>query len=165
NADLARYAVDTLVASKIRCVPCGGDRRQVGGRAGLQHVAAVSVPGGRGRDECGGARPRPASDMSSSVPAFLSPRGRSRWPREGSLTYSSAVHSMMSHPAARWGFEIDATEGGTHLRQWATLGPGPSGLTPAIEAMPDKEEWFVAHRLAEHQANMRRCVTGIKELA
>ena len=44
------------------------------------------------------------------------------------------------HPAARWGFEIEATEGGTHLRQWATLGPGPSGLTPAIEAMPGKEE-------------------------
>jgi len=68
-------------------------------------------------------------------------------------------------PAARWGFEIEATEGGTYLRQWATLGPGPSGLTPAIEAMPDKEERIIARRLAEHQANMRRCVTGIKELA
>lgn len=69
------------------------------------------------------------------------------------------------HPAARWGFEIEAAEGGTHLRQWATLGPGPSGLTPAIEAMPGKEERIIARRLAEHQANMRRCVTGIKELA
>jgi hypothetical protein len=53
----------------------------------------------------------------------------------------------------------------TRLRQWAVLGPGPSGLTPAIEARPDKEERIVARRLAEHEANMRRCLAGIKELA
>ena len=69
------------------------------------------------------------------------------------------------HPAARWGFELDAEDGGTRLRQWAVLGPGPSGLTPAIEAMPDKEERIVARRLAEHEANMQRCLAGIKELA
>jgi hypothetical protein len=45
------------------------------------------------------------------------------------------------------------------------LGPGPSGLTPAIEARPDKEERIVARRLAEHEANMQRCLAGIKELA
>jgi hypothetical protein len=70
-----------------------------------------------------------------------------------------------SFPAARWGFELDAENGGTRLRQWAVLGPGPSGLTPAIEAMPDKEERIVGRRLAEHEANMRRCLAGIKELA
>ena len=53
---------------------------------------------------------------------------------------------------------------GTRLRQWATLGPGPSGLTPAIKAMPDKEERIIARRLAEHEANMRRCLDGIKNL-
>ena len=42
--------------------------------------------------------------------------------------------------------------------------PRPSGLTPAIEAMPDKEE-ADHRRLAEHEANMRRCLAGIKELA
>jgi hypothetical protein len=31
--------------------------------------------------------------------------------------------------------------------------------------MPDKEERIVARRLAEHEANMRRCVEGIKSLA
>ena len=71
----------------------------------------------------------------------------------------------LDHPAARWGFELEPDGGGTLLRQWAVLGPGPSGLTPAIEAMPDKEERIVAHRLAEHAANMRRCLAGIKQLA
>ena len=70
-----------------------------------------------------------------------------------------------SYPSARWGFELEAEDGGTCLRQWATLGPAPSGLTPAITAMPDKEERIVARRLAEHEANMRRCVEGIKALA
>jgi hypothetical protein len=70
-----------------------------------------------------------------------------------------------ARPSARWGFELEPDDGGTRLRQWAVLGPGPSGLTPAIEAMPDKEERIVARRLAEHEANMRRCLAGIKELA
>jgi Polyketide cyclase / dehydrase and lipid transport len=70
-----------------------------------------------------------------------------------------------AYPSARWGFELEARGGGTRLRQWATLGPAPSGLTPAITAMPDKEERIVARRLAEHEANMRRCVEGIKALA
>ncbi|MBV9793370.1 MAG: SRPBCC family protein [Actinobacteria bacterium] len=68
-------------------------------------------------------------------------------------------------PAARWGFELEPDGAGTLLRQWAVLGPGRSGLTPAIEARPDKEERIVARRLAEHEANMNRCLAGIKELA
>jgi hypothetical protein len=70
-----------------------------------------------------------------------------------------------AYPAARWGFELEAEDGGTRLAQWATLGPAPSGLTPAITAMPDKEERIVARRLTEHEANMRRCLAGIKALA
>ena len=45
------------------------------------------------------------------------------------------------------------------------MGPAPSGLTPAIVAMPDKEERIVARRLREHEANMRLCVEGIRALA
>lgn len=70
-----------------------------------------------------------------------------------------------AHPSARWGFELEAVGEGTRLAQWGTLGPAPSGLTPAILAMPDKEERIVARRLAEHEANMRRCIEGIKGLA
>jgi hypothetical protein len=69
------------------------------------------------------------------------------------------------YPSGRWGFELQPEDGGTLLAQWAVLGPAPSGLTPAIVAMPDKEERIVARRLHEHEANMRRCVEGIKALA
>jgi hypothetical protein len=45
------------------------------------------------------------------------------------------------------------------------MGPAPSGLSIAIEAMPDKEEKIIARRLAEHERNMRANLEGIKLLA
>lgn len=70
-----------------------------------------------------------------------------------------------SFPAATWRFELEPDRGGTRLRQWARMGPGPSGLTSAIRAMPEKEERIVARRLAEWRANMQATVEGIKGLA
>jgi hypothetical protein len=67
--------------------------------------------------------------------------------------------------AARWRFELEPEGDGAWLRFGAEMGPGPSGLTPAIEKMPEREEDIVAHRLGEWQANMRRTVEGIKALA
>jgi hypothetical protein len=68
-------------------------------------------------------------------------------------------------PSASWRFVLEPVDGGTLLRQWMRMGPAPSGLTPAIEARPDKEERIVARRLAEHRANMQRTVEGVKQLA
>jgi len=45
------------------------------------------------------------------------------------------------------------------------LGPGPSGISYAIESMPDKESRILRRRLAEHQANMQATIAGIKNLA
>ncbi len=67
--------------------------------------------------------------------------------------------------AARWRFDLAAGGGGSTLRFSAEMGPGPSGLTPAIERMPDREEDIVARRLDEWTANMQRTIDGIKELA
>ena len=53
----------------------------------------------------------------------------------------------------------------TRLRQWARLGPGPSGLSMAIESMPDKEQRIIARRLEEHRTNMTATLAGIKDLA
>jgi uncharacterized protein YndB with AHSA1/START domain len=69
------------------------------------------------------------------------------------------------HPSASWGFELETEGQAVRLHQWARLGPAPSGLTPAIVAMPDKEERIVARRLEEHRANMQLTVEGIKALA
>ena len=70
--------------------------------------------------------------------------------------------------AARWRFDLDPAAGQpSHctLRFSAEMGPGPSGLTPAIERMPDREEEIVSRRLSEWTENMQRTVEGIKDLA
>jgi len=68
-------------------------------------------------------------------------------------------------PSAVWRFELAPEGDGTRLRYSAQMGPGPSGLTPAIEKMPDKEEKIIARRLEEWEANMTATISGIKELA
>ena len=70
-----------------------------------------------------------------------------------------------AHPSAVWRFELTPEGDGTRLRYWARMGPGPSGLTPAIEKMPDKEEKIIARRLEEWHTNMATTVAGIKGLA
>ena len=69
--------------------------------------------------------------------------------------------------AARWRFTVEpaADDDGSTLRFDARMGPGKSGLTPAIERMPDREEEIVDGRLAEWRGNMQRTVDGIKGLA
>ena len=68
-------------------------------------------------------------------------------------------------PAASWLFELTPAGDGTTVRQWARLGPGPSGLSPAIRRMPDKEERIVAGRLREWRAAMERNLAAFKETA
>jgi len=85
---------------------------------------------------------------------------------EPNVRFGWAVGDDEETAAARWRFEIDALHGRRcRLRQSVRLGPGPSGLTPAIEAMPDKEAKIIHRRQDEHLANMQRCVEGIKGLA
>ncbi|MFD3509824.1 SRPBCC family protein [Nocardia sp. NPDC058666] len=57
--------------------------------------------------------------------------------------------------SATWGFEVDPAREGTLVRQWAKLGPGPSGLSLAIAAKPELEGRIVARRLVEWADSMR----------
>ena len=75
------------------------------------------------------------------------------------------VTSNIDHPGAQWLFELAPIESGTRLRYSLILGPGPSGLSPAIERMPDKEPRILRRRIDEHRANMQRVVDGIKHAA
>lgn len=68
-------------------------------------------------------------------------------------------------PGARWRFDLEPIEGGTRLRYSMSMGPGPSGISVAIESMPDKEPRILHRRVGEHHANMARTVDGIRELA
>jgi hypothetical protein len=45
------------------------------------------------------------------------------------------------------------------------MGPARSGLSLAIDRMPEKEERIVARRLREFEESMRATVEGIKRLA
>jgi Polyketide cyclase / dehydrase and lipid transport len=75
------------------------------------------------------------------------------------------VVGSVEEPAALWRFDIGPDGGqGVVLRQTFTLGPGPSGLTPALEAMPEKADRILARRLQEHGANMRATLEGIRGL-
>lgn len=69
------------------------------------------------------------------------------------------------HPAATWRFTLEAADGGTRLTEWVRLGPGPSGLSPAIERMPDKEQKIVFVRLREFERNMTTTLAAIKARA
>jgi len=71
-----------------------------------------------------------------------------------------------AHPGARWTLEtiaVDPTS--TRLRHSLVLGPGPSGLTAALERFPDKEHTVLERRVDEHAANMARVVLGIAAAA
>jgi len=67
--------------------------------------------------------------------------------------------------AAKWRFDLAPDAGGSKLKFSAEMGPAPSGLTPAIERMPEREEDIVAKRIGEWTANMQRTIEGIKALA
>lgn len=75
------------------------------------------------------------------------------------------VVGVPGHSAAEWRFILEPEGSGTRLRQWMRMGPEPSGLNIAIDAMPDKEERIIARRLEEHRVNMQATIDGIKGLA
>ena len=68
-------------------------------------------------------------------------------------------------PAATWRYVLKPEGGGTRLHQFTEMGPGPSGLTMAIDRMPEKEERIIANRCEEQRRNMTATVEGIKAAA
>jgi uncharacterized protein YndB with AHSA1/START domain len=69
------------------------------------------------------------------------------------------------NPAATWRFRLTPRDGGTSLNYWMQMGPGRSGLSVAIEAMPDKEQKIVFVRLREFEAAIGKTLAAIKRLA
>jgi len=69
------------------------------------------------------------------------------------------------HPMATWRFTLRPEGAGTVLEQWARMGPGRSGLSIAIDAMPDKEQKLVFVRLREWEAALEHNLAVIKERA
>jgi uncharacterized protein YndB with AHSA1/START domain len=83
---------------------------------------------------------------------------------EPGRTFAWAVGGV-DNPSATWRFDLEPDGDGTQVTFAARIGPGTSGLTPAIEAMPDKEERIIERRLAEFRRNMEATLDGIAALA
>ncbi|OBK82428.1 cyclase [Mycobacterium sp. 1165178.9] len=68
-------------------------------------------------------------------------------------------------PAAMWRFRLAPSDRGTVLTYWMQMGPGRSGLSVAIESMPDKEQKIVFVRLREFEGAIEKTLAAIKRLA
>ena len=80
----------------------------------------------------------------------------------------------VDEPMAVWTYRLEPEDDGdgggegdgrVRLTQVAQIGPGRSGLSFAIDRMPEKEERIVERRLLEHAASMRANLEHIKALA
>ncbi|NUR02497.1 MAG: SRPBCC family protein [Streptomyces sp.] len=78
--------------------------------------------------------------------------------------YAWAVQDP-AEPSAIWRFRLHEGGGGTELSQWVQLGPGRSGLSVAIDRMPEKEQKIVFVRMREFEHNMTVTLEHIKKLA
>jgi hypothetical protein len=70
-----------------------------------------------------------------------------------------------TNPTAIWRFRLEPKDGGTELSQWMQMGPGRSGLSLAIDRMPEKEQKIVFVRMREFEKNMQFTLEQIKRLA
>ncbi|MGW1555712.1 SRPBCC family protein [Streptomyces sp. NPDC002144] len=68
-------------------------------------------------------------------------------------------------PSAVWRFRLHAGDGGTELSQWMQMGPGRSGLSAAIDRMPEKEQKIVFVRLRELEQAMTTTLRHLKNRA
>jgi uncharacterized protein YndB with AHSA1/START domain len=104
--------------------------------------------------------------------------GRNHHPAIGSWETTSTITSFDppkvfaydvdgedGRPSATWRFTLEPTVEGTNLTQWMQMGPGRSGINPAIDAMPHRESKILHRRLGEHRSNMEATLAGIKALA
>lgn len=73
------------------------------------------------------------------------------------------VTSDPENPGAQWLFEVASIAGSVRLRYSLTIGPGWSGISAAIDNMPDRESDILRRRVREHRANMQRVLDGIKD--
>jgi uncharacterized membrane protein len=70
-----------------------------------------------------------------------------------------------AEPAARWRFRLEPKDGGTELSEWVQMGPARSGLSFAIDQMPDKEQKIVFVRMREFERNITATLDQIKARA
>ena len=68
-------------------------------------------------------------------------------------------------PLAWWGFTLEEGPGGTTVTQTYRIGLGRSGLTAALERMPDREHDIIARRFADQRVDMERNLAALDPTA
>ena len=81
---------------------------------------------------------------------------------EAPRVFCWSVGGLGTDSAAEWRFTLEPDGSGTVLTQWMRMGPARSGLSVAIDAMPDKEQKIVFVRLREFEAAMTGNLARIK---
>lgn len=141
-------------------------------------VSDIDLPGRFSKEFLGGewdpvdGQPDPTPGVGSTF------TGRNHNPDAG-IEWSTTSHvveweepksfawhvSDVEDSVARWRFDIERVPGGSRLRFGVRLGPGPSGLTAAIEADPEREAEIIGGRQDWLRENMQLTIDGIRELA
>jgi uncharacterized membrane protein len=70
-----------------------------------------------------------------------------------------------ANPTAIWRFRLEPENGGTELSEWMQMGPARSGLSFAIDRIPEKEQKIVFVRMREFEQSMAATLAHIKKLA
>lgn len=67
-----------------------------------------------------------------------------------------------TEPIATWRFDLEPVSAGTRLRQFVRIGPGRSGLSLAIDSMPEQEEDIVAYRVGQLRRSIEATLDALK---
>ncbi len=73
-----------------------------------------------------------------------------------------STSTSVVEPMATWRFDLEPVTTGTHLRQSVLIGPGRSGLSLAIDRMPEREEELVAYRVEQLRRSMEATLSALK---
>jgi hypothetical protein len=68
-------------------------------------------------------------------------------------------------PMATWRYDLEPAVGGVFLRQSVRIGPGRSGLSLAIDRMPEREEELVAYRVEQLRRSIQATLDAMKASA
>jgi hypothetical protein len=65
-------------------------------------------------------------------------------------------------PMATWRYDLEPVAGGVFLRGSVRIGPGRSGLSLAIDRMPEREQELVAYRVEQLRRSIQATLKALK---
>lgn len=84
---------------------------------------------------------------------------------EPGRTLAWEVLNTGAPPGSTWRIDIEPAGDGVLVRHSVQLGPGPSGLTRALEKYPERADEIKQRRAADLRAGMEQVLTGLKAAA